>query len=960
MQSDDRAVAVVGMACRFADAPDAPTLWQNILERRTSFKEPNPHRWNPESFYSPNRRAKNGTYAKTAAQLSDIESFAGPHFQISPKRAHHMDPQQRLMLEVSREALQDAGLERRPWNRQDSAVFVGVNLSEYGNLLSTSIRVHQMAGGQFGSGEVSTESCSDITVANAYTLLGSNISMCASCLAQYYDCQGPALAVDAACAASMAATVQGVQYLRGLAPSEGPSPVALIGGVYLLLVPDNSICFSKLGALAESECRPFDAAADGFVLGEGAATVVLKRYRDAVRDGDRIYSVIRGVAWNNDGVSSSPATPSERGQIRVMEAGLRDAGFSKDSIDYIECHGTGTAVGDPIELASLHQVFPHRPENKIRLGSVKANIGHTIAASGLAGLIRASYSLYHEVLPPQAGWESWHSALEAFCEPFEISAKSLPWTSEHRRAVVSSFAFGGTNCFVALEGHDSTARSSEEEDQEQLLFSFSAPNPKLLSRYLAESRARLALPRRSLKAAARTLASRTAEGYLGLVLASSRRELLERMDEAMDRLQEPPDVLTLVTPELLLGPATDEQRPQWEQAPAMTTALELVLAGQYEQPLQGGKGPLMTLPHVPLVRQKYWFTKSLRKHSPPKPPERPERSSHPLIQLAREALELPQDQRLEQAFSLEPSQQARFCEHWLKVSGHPWSEPGNLQQPTSLLDLVELCQGELCRHPGPEQHPLSAESQPYLLDHALRGRPLLPLAGALDLIAYSLGLSFPIAFSNIQVKRGLLVPRPTEVAVRRDGSTVQLVELRAKGREVVAFEATLLEELPPPPTPPWDSPQQLRPPRMSLRQFYDQKTFHGPMLQGVLDIFGVGRRHLEGRVCGGAVGDWIPDSPRLAWNLDPLLVDSALQLAMFWCLERAGQGLLPVSIDELVLLAPFGLRTTHVRVALESVDEDGVSGEFQFHAAGQLRAWMRGAKGKFVPPESLRPAAKTS
>lgn len=593
------------MSCRFPDAPDVLSFWQNILQSRTSFQELRHQRWNHKLCYSPQQRTANATTTKAAGLLDDVESFAAAHFKISPKRARHMDPQQRLMLEVSREALQDAGLERRPWNQEESAVFVGVNLSEYGNLLSTPLRADQLQDGQFGeSRQLHPESCRDVIPANAYTLLGSNISMCASCVAQEFNCGGPALVLDAACAAGMAAVVQGVQYLRALGPTEGESPVAIVGGVYLLLVPDNAVCFSKLGALAETECRPFDSRSSGFLLGEGAASLVLKRASDAEADGDRIYALIKGVAWNNDGTSESPATPSHRGQVRVMQAGLKDAQFAPETVDYVECHGTGTAVGDPIEMASLSEVFAG-PGYKPRLGSVKANIGHTLAASGPAGLIRATMAVYESTLPPQAAWESWHPDLEAYAEQFTLPRSAESWNKTCRRAVVSSFAFGGTNCFVALEA--ARPESSETSSDQPRLFCLSAAKKELLADYVRAVGSALSAGV-ELASVARTLFARTPQRFVAFLICSDLGELKSKLEALAEPLSEPWEGWVKVGESVLIGDS--EASPEVDVSPALGLALSSVSEQTEElRELTGGHGPLTTLPSSPLERRSFWMTK---------------------------------------------------------------------------------------------------------------------------------------------------------------------------------------------------------------------------------------------------------------------------------------------------------------------------------------------------------------
>lgn len=931
MDTSDRAVAIVGMACRFPGAGDPVTFWQNMLGRKTSFQELDQQRWDHSLYFSENRRAANCTNSRTAALVKDVELFAASKFKISPRRAHSTDPQQRLLLEVAREAMQDGGFERRRWQRENSAVFVGVNLSEYGNLLSIPVRRSQLQSGQFGEqGMVEEDCCADATAVNAYTLLGSNISMCASCLAQHFDCGGPALAIDAACAASSAATVQGVRYLRGL-PASGPvSPLVMVGGTYLMMVPDNMVCFSKLGALAERECRPFDAGSDGFILGEGAAVVVLKRLSDAVRDGDKIYAVIKGAAWNNDGRSASPATPSQQGQMRVMREGLRDAAFAPDSVGYIECHGTATAVGDPIEMASLSEVFvgSARP----RLGSVKANIGHTLGASGVAGLIRAALALHHKTLPPQAGWECWHPELSAYAEQFCISTEAKRWEEPVRRAVVSSFAFGGTNCFLALEEAPESVAPASPAGGSEMLFPFSAPTPQLLSHYIAELRNHLASPHNSLDDLALALAARHAEDWVAVVRATSRSELLARTGLLLDSLREPSDRWHSPAENCLLGSLSEELPAEFKDR--FGEVLEL-LSGERDTVC-----PNLQLPFVPLERQAYWFTKSVRKKQRSTAPAHPSRHQFAVTKYLTERLDLEQGFKLHRELILSDSQVEKIG---LK---------GRLGGPQTLLTLADLVLQESREEPR-DEFELDLEKNSYLKDHALQGRPILALASALEMMTR--GMPFPIVLKNIRVKRGVIIKGVSKLRVRREGELLTLLEVRPTGREVVAFQAELGSELTEPPF--FQVAHPLRKPNLNLDTYYSDLTFHGPAFAGILDVFGLNSGVLQGRVRGSCPQLWSEVEERLGWRFDPLVLDSAFQLSMFWCLSETDQGLLPDFIEELVILKPFGLHSVFLDIKVEQADEGGVTGEFLFRCQshGELRAWMKGARGKFVPKKSIRP-----
>ncbi|HET9753321.1 MAG TPA: type I polyketide synthase, partial [Myxococcales bacterium] len=288
----------------------------------------------------------------------------------------------------------------------------------------------------------------------AFAMAGNLLNMNAAIVAQTYDLGGPALSLDAASSSALVAAQQAIVNLRA-----GQVDMAIAGGVYVNLLPDNLVGFSRIGAISrKGECRPFDANADGFVMGEGVGAVILKRLDDAQRDGDRIYAVVKGAASNNDGRSEGPMTPRPGGQLDALRMAYQDAGFSAATVGYMEAHGTATTVGDVVEVGALRKLFEEsgwtpRDGARTALGSVKANIGHTMSASGIAGLIKAALALHHRKLPPQPGVSEENPRLELGTGPFFLPRGELPWEANGypRRAGVSSFGFGGTNAHLALE-----------------------------------------------------------------------------------------------------------------------------------------------------------------------------------------------------------------------------------------------------------------------------------------------------------------------------------------------------------------------------------------------------------------------------------------------------------------------------------------------------------------------------
>ena len=456
-------IAIVGLGCRFPEARDPLGFWELIRSGTVTFRPIPPSRWDHSRFYDPTTRIPDKAYIDKGAFLEDgeLREFASMHYGIAPRRVQVTDPQHRLLLDSVRAALQDAGYEKRAWERTRAGVFVGTSVSEHKEILLSRVRATQLFDGAFGRAlrGAEAESLRDALIEHvvpmrAFSMPGSLLNMAAAIVAQTWDLGGPALAIDAACSSALVAVQQAIVNLRA-----GAIDLAIAGGVYLNLLPDNLVCFSRIGAISRrGECRPFDAAADGFVMGEGAGTVILKRLDDALRDGDRIYAVVKGAAANNDGRSDGPMTPRQGGQLEALRMAYRDAGISPASLGYVEAHGTATTVGDVVEVGALRTLFEEagwtpRDGAHTALGSVKANIGHTMSASGIAGLIKAALALHYRTLPPQAGVLDENPKLELATGPFFLPRTAMPWESNGapRRAGVSSFGFGGTNAHLVLE-----------------------------------------------------------------------------------------------------------------------------------------------------------------------------------------------------------------------------------------------------------------------------------------------------------------------------------------------------------------------------------------------------------------------------------------------------------------------------------------------------------------------------
>ena len=422
-------IAVIGMGCRFPAGICGPeALWQFLCDRRCSIGQVPDERWELFDDGSPEVKALLARITRWGSFLPDIDAFDAEFFEISPTEAAKMDPQQRLLLEVAWEALEHAGIPPSSLRRSQTGVFAGSCLSEYGAIAST-----------------------DLSQVDGWSNTGGAMSIIANRLSYFLDLRGPSVAVDTACSSSLVAIHLACQSLR-----TQDSHLAIAAGVNLLLSPAVFRGFDQVGALSPTgHCRAFDAAADGFVRGEGAGVVVLKRLTDAQRDGDRVLAVICGSAINQDGRSNGLMAPNPAAQMAVLRAAYTNAGMQPNEVDYVEAHGTGTLLGDPIEARALGTVLGRgRPEDSpLLLGAIKTNIGHTEAAAGIAGFIKTVLAVQRGQIPPIQRFESPNPHIPFADLRMKVVDTQTEWpdTGRPRRAGVSSFGFGGTNAHVVLE-----------------------------------------------------------------------------------------------------------------------------------------------------------------------------------------------------------------------------------------------------------------------------------------------------------------------------------------------------------------------------------------------------------------------------------------------------------------------------------------------------------------------------
>jgi len=423
-------VAIVGMACSFPGASTVTDFWQLIRDGRNESKVVPEDRFSMASLYDPDPDRPGKTAAKWACLVDCVDQFDPVFFGIAPREATRMDPQQRLLLTCAYRAMEHAGISPASLAKRPTGVFVGVGQTDYSRVMS-----------QFDN---------SIYHLDAHCGTGGALSICANRLSYVFNFTGPSQSIDTACSSALVAVHDAIQSLR-----RGECDAAMAAGVNVCLSPETFISLSKARMLSPTgACRPFDEAANGYVRGEGCGVVLLKRLSDAVRDKDRILAVIRGSAVNHGGRTSGISAPNGQAQRAVIRAALEDGRVDPSEIQYVEAHGTGTPLGDPIEVDALCDVFRRKGPNDrpVYLTSVKANIGHTEIAAGIAGLIKTVLMMQHETIPAQVALTDMNPHLQMEHGRIEIPRKSLAWESNGPRiAGVSSFGFGGTNSHVVLQ-----------------------------------------------------------------------------------------------------------------------------------------------------------------------------------------------------------------------------------------------------------------------------------------------------------------------------------------------------------------------------------------------------------------------------------------------------------------------------------------------------------------------------
>lgn len=543
---DTQSVAIVGLAFRFpGDIGSEQEFWQALSDSTDLVTQVDPARWATAELQHPKRGEAGRSVTFSAGVLSRIDEFDAGFFGISPREAAWLDPQQRLLLELAWEAMENGGMPPSRVAGSDCAVFVGISGLDYG-----------------------IRGLDDLASFSAHTMTGNTLSIAANRLSYVFDLHGPSMAIDTACSSSLVALHQACNALR-----TGEASMAMVGGVNMLTHPYPFIGFSKASMLsARGRCHTFDASGDGYVRAEGGAVLLLKPLAKAQADGDRIHAVILASGANADGARKTGLTiPSREGQIELMRSVLARAGIAADDVDYLEAHGTGTAIGDPIETSAIGAVYGQRrgSAHPLPIGSVKTNLGHLEPASGMAGLIKALLVLKHREVPPSIHLDTPNPKIDFATWNLHPVTESLPLIGAPGRPTivgVNSFGFGGANAHVLLQEFSGVAvANSHVIDAEMPPLLLSARSEPAL-RELAGRYATL-------------LSTPEVPGFYDVAYAAAYRR--DRLDK---RLAVKPDSLRALCDQLQRF-ANGEQSPGLvvEDAPLETGKLAFIYAGNGAQ-----------------------------------------------------------------------------------------------------------------------------------------------------------------------------------------------------------------------------------------------------------------------------------------------------------------------------------------------------------------------------------------
>ncbi|MEM8604516.1 MAG: beta-ketoacyl synthase N-terminal-like domain-containing protein [Cyanobacteria bacterium P01_H01_bin.121] len=704
-------IAIIGMGCRFpGGVTDPESFWQLLSEGRDAITPVPESRWNRDAFYAAQPRTPQKMICREGGFLSDIECFDASFFNIAPREAKVLDPQQRLLLEVTWEALEQAQIPPDQLLDTQAGVFVGIGNGDYARLLD---RAH---------------------VQTAHAGTGNSYSTAAGRLSYVLGLKGPSLAVDTACSSSLVAIHLACQSLR-----QQECELAIAAGVNLVLIPGTSVIFSQAGMLApDGRCKTFDAAANGYVRSEGCGVIILKPLSAAQRDGDCILAVVRGSAVNHDGPSGGLTVPNGPAQTAVIQAALRNSKVKPEQVSYIEAHGTGTPLGDPIEIKALSRVFgdwgdaqnnqPLAPDRPLSVGSVKTNLGHTECAAGIAGVIKTVLQLQHQEIAPHLHFQAPNPRVDWSQTPVTVPTCLQPWTvatGAERLAGVSSFGFSGTNAHVILAEAPAAAPSTltrpvgPEPSTHLLVFSaktatglkalgdrychYLQAHPTLALADICHSAStgrshwhqRLAVMGRDAGEIVQKLqAWQQGQSVVGLVAGYGQNRTDARTAQLTTSLDGPESDLDLLT--------LRSHQQDWEQW--LNNLAERYVQGEAIDWQRIARSDAawrkVTLPTYPFQRKRYWLdAQPGSRAAPPNPPPQPALQEQDLQKESTGDLTSPKAELLEQLQAAAPDQHHQILLDYLTLKVAHFLEvtdsPIEIEQPLNTMGFDSLMATEL-------------------------------------------------------------------------------------------------------------------------------------------------------------------------------------------------------------------------------------------------------------------------
>ena len=509
---EENEIAIIGYNCRFpGGANNSSLFWDKLSQGYDAVTNIKPERFPVEAFFSEDRQDKGKMYTRYGSFIDqDIKTFDNVHFEISALEAVSVDPQQKLLLEVSWEAMENAGLDIEEMKGSKTGVFIGIDAVDYVN--------REMMSG-------------DIKDIGLYSLVGASSHSAAGRISYFYDFKGPAVSLSTACSSSLTAMNMAVDSLKS-----GQCDVAIVGGINLLLNPEPYVGLSQNSGLSpDGRCKTFDASADGFGRGEGCGIIILKRLSDAKRDNNSIEALVKGIYVGQDGKSNGFFAPNGLAEQRVIAETLKRTGLDVDDIDYIEAHGTGTSLGDFIEAQAICEVFKNR-KAPIKVGSVKSNIGHLEAASGMASMIKVLLSLKHKQLLPSIHFKNPNPNID--WDKIQVVDKLTEWESKgkKRRAGISAYCISGTLAHLILEEaeHDENTPQTEKINLPESMVTISTKNKNVLIKAVSQMRDYLSISTEQLSDIAySTNITRDKHEYRFAIVGNSKEQIIEEIDHVL-------------------------------------------------------------------------------------------------------------------------------------------------------------------------------------------------------------------------------------------------------------------------------------------------------------------------------------------------------------------------------------------------------------------------------------------